>query len=117
MLMDKAQLNESQAVSYFLAGLRHEMEMMVRMFNPGTLQDAYSLAKLQEALRKDPVNQGQRRGKWGYNKNQVCSNSFPVTKSNLFVSNSGNMGLNKANTIPVIAKKPLNLTPKQMEEK
>ena len=29
MLMDKAQLNESQAVSYFLAGLRHEMEMMV----------------------------------------------------------------------------------------
>ena len=58
MLMDKAQLNENQAVSCFLAGLRHEVEMMVRMFNPRTLQDAYSLAKLQEALRKDPMNQG-----------------------------------------------------------
>ena len=33
------------------------------------------------------------------------------------MSNSGNLGLNKVNTNLVIAKKPLNLTSKQMEEK
>ena len=30
------------------------MEMVVRMFNPRTLQAAYSLAKFQEALKNDP---------------------------------------------------------------
>ena len=63
------------------------------------------------------MNQGQGGSKGVFNKNQVGSNSFRVAKSNLFVSNSGNMGLNKANINPVVAKKPLNLTPKQMEEK
>ena len=37
VLLDKAQLGEEKAFSCFLAGLRHEMEMMVRMFNPKTL--------------------------------------------------------------------------------
>ena len=46
-LMDKAQLSEEQALSCFLAGLKHELEMVVRMFNPKKLQDAYSLARLQ----------------------------------------------------------------------
>ena len=44
-LLDKAQLGEEQALSCFLMGLKHEIEMMVRMFNPKTLQDACSLAK------------------------------------------------------------------------
>ena len=46
MLLDRAQLGEEQALSCFLVGLKHEMEMMVRIFNPKTLQKAYSLAKL-----------------------------------------------------------------------
>ena len=46
LLWDRAQLSESQALSCFLPGLNHEIEMEVRMFNPKTLQDAYSLAKL-----------------------------------------------------------------------
>ena len=32
-LLDKAQLNEEQALSCFLAGLRHDMELVVRMFD------------------------------------------------------------------------------------
>ena len=52
-LMDKAELSEEQAASYFLVGLKHEIEMIVRIFNPRTLQTAYSLAKLQEALKND----------------------------------------------------------------
>ena len=46
LLWDRAQLSESQALGCFLIGLNHEIEMEVRMFNPKTLQDAYSLAKL-----------------------------------------------------------------------
>ena len=51
MILDRAQLMEEQALSYFLAGLKHDVEMMVRMFNPKFLQEAYSLTKLQEALK------------------------------------------------------------------
>ena len=58
-LLDKAQLGEEQALSCFLAGLKHDMEMNVRMFNLKTLQDAYSLAKLQEAVGNEPVMYGQ----------------------------------------------------------
>ena len=36
-LLDKAQLNEEQALSCFLAGLRHDMELVVRMFDLRTL--------------------------------------------------------------------------------
>ena len=54
MLLDRTHLGEDQALSCFLAGLKHEVEMLVRMFNPKTLQEAYSLAKLQEALRQRP---------------------------------------------------------------
>ena len=58
LLLDKAQLSESQALSCFLARLRHGIEMMVRMFNPKTLQEVYSLAKLQKALKNDPIVHG-----------------------------------------------------------
>ena len=37
MLLDKAQLGKDQALSCFLAGLKPEMELMVRMFNPRSL--------------------------------------------------------------------------------
>ena len=46
LLLDKAQIREGQALSCFLASLKHELEMMVRMFNPKTLQESYSLSKL-----------------------------------------------------------------------
>ncbi|GKV27572.1 hypothetical protein SLEP1_g36732 [Rubroshorea leprosula] len=42
-------INEKQAVSFFLSGLRREIEISVRMFKPQTLYDAYALARLQES--------------------------------------------------------------------
>ena len=48
-LLNKFNLTLEYAVSCFLAGLKHETQMPVRMFNTKTLYDAYSLAKLQEA--------------------------------------------------------------------
>ena len=69
MLLERAQLGEEQALSCFFAGLKNEMEMMVRMFNPKTLQEAYFLAKLQEVARQGPFL-GSLRGSNGfYNKN------------------------------------------------
>ena len=53
MLLDKTQLGEEQALSCFLARLKQDMEMVVRMFNPKTLQKAYSLAKLQDIIKSD----------------------------------------------------------------
>ena len=37
LLLDKAQLKEDQGLSCFLAGLKYDLEIRVRMFNPKTL--------------------------------------------------------------------------------
>jgi hypothetical protein len=41
-------LSESHKLSCFLGGLKDDIRLPVRMFNPKTLVDAYSLAKIQE---------------------------------------------------------------------
>ena len=76
LLLDKAQLSQGKAISCFLAGLRHEMEMMVRMFNPKTLQEAYSLAKLQEAVRQDLGGASQGGGRSLYSKTMANIGAF-----------------------------------------
>ena len=115
VLLDKAQLNEEQALRCFLAGLEHELKMMVTMFNPKTLKEAYSLAKLQDAVKSDLAGHGQ--GKGFFNKNQDSSASLQVEKTNLSLSNSVNMGVNIRENNPAFVKDPLNLTPKQREER
>ncbi|GJW24762.1 copia protein [Tanacetum coccineum] len=49
LIMTKVEVLEAQAVSFFLGGLNKEIEMIVRMFKPQSLADAYCLSKLQEA--------------------------------------------------------------------
>jgi hypothetical protein len=41
-------LIDSHKVSMFLGGLRDDIRLPVRMFNPKTLNDAYALARIQE---------------------------------------------------------------------
>ncbi|GKD25937.1 hypothetical protein Tco_1232151 [Tanacetum coccineum] len=48
-LMNKVDLSESYAISLFIGGLKEEISMSVRMFQPNTLTDVYCLAKMQEA--------------------------------------------------------------------
>ena len=84
--MDRAQLNEDQALSCFLAGLRLEVEIMVRMFNPRTLQAAYSLAKLQDALKNEFTVQGNVSSKGGVNRfngGSIGPSSFKNNGANL----------------------------------
>lgn len=47
LLRSKVDLNEAQAVSHFLGGLKHEVELSVRLFRPSSLQDTYGLARVQ----------------------------------------------------------------------
>lgn len=48
-LWGKLDITEQQAISFFLGGLRAEIQYPVRMFKPKVVLDAFSLAKLQEA--------------------------------------------------------------------
>ena len=57
----------------FLTRLRHEMEMMVRMFHLKPLQEAYSLAKLKETVKNGPTSHGQVGESGIYNMNQRSS--------------------------------------------
>ena len=115
LILDKAQLSERQALSCFLAGLRHDIEMIVRMFNPRNLQEAYSLAKLQEAVKQDFGGIIPGGGRVGYNKNIVTPGSFQGIKTNAPVAVGVQEGGNKGSS--TYQKKPLNLTSKQIEEK
>ena len=45
-LYPREEVKESQALSFFLSGLVDELQMLVRIFKPKTLVDAYSLARL-----------------------------------------------------------------------
>ena len=50
MKLSKTNLNEAQVISCFLGGLKEEIEMSVRLFNPITVQFAFASAKVQEVL-------------------------------------------------------------------
>ncbi|KAG8374641.1 hypothetical protein BUALT_Bualt10G0017100 [Buddleja alternifolia] len=47
-LLNNVELSETYAISYFLAGLKSEIAIQVRMFKPKSLKEAISLSKLQE---------------------------------------------------------------------
>ncbi|GJR68470.1 reverse transcriptase [Tanacetum coccineum] len=50
-LISKVELTESQAISCFLAGLQQDIGLLVKMFRPKTLYDAYQLVRMQETVR------------------------------------------------------------------
>ncbi|GKA04598.1 putative mitochondrial protein [Tanacetum coccineum] len=49
-LLCRVTISQEHAISLYLGGLPTELEMSVRMFNPATLANAYSLTILQEAI-------------------------------------------------------------------
>ncbi|KAK8942861.1 hypothetical protein KSP39_PZI008721 [Platanthera zijinensis] len=48
LLLHRVDIAEEHAISFCLAGLKDEIEYAVRMFQPKTLLDVFSLARLQE---------------------------------------------------------------------
>ncbi|XP_071714137.1 uncharacterized protein [Rutidosis leptorrhynchoides] len=64
-LLNKLEISEKHAISLFLAGLQKEIKLQVRMFMPKSLEDAYTLAKLQE----DTLSAVKRR----YSHSHKCS--------------------------------------------
>ena len=51
-LITQVDITESQSISMFLGGLPASIELNVRMIKPKSLADAFSLASLQEAVKK-----------------------------------------------------------------
>ena len=117
VLLDKVHLGEEQAVSCFLARLRHEVEMMVRIFNPKTLQDAYSLAKLQESVKMGPIAYGQGGMKGVYNKSQSDQSFIPRIGMNYLGGQDGVKKASKIQNLDGGSRRSLTLIPKQIEEK
>lgn len=82
-LITQVDITESQSVSMFLAGLPATIELNVRMFRPKTLVDAFSLANLQEAVRKQrnaPLLPTPRNNSnWQANRNVVTPNRATTT--------------------------------------
>ena len=92
MLLDKTQLGGEQAMSCFLARLNHEIELMVRMFNPKTLQEACCLAKLQEALKHYPNLENLSRSQIVRTNPSLTSGISPEVNKNS--SQSGSVDIN-----------------------
>ena len=73
------------------------------------------MAKLQEALKNESSSGSQGHLKGALYKNQGAVN--PITRPNLPVNHVEGLGANRLLNQNVGTRKPLNLTPKQMEEK
>ncbi|GKA55268.1 gypsy/ty3 retroelement polyprotein [Tanacetum coccineum] len=58
-LLCRVELQDEQAMSFFIAGLQSEIELAVRMFKPTSLAELYGLCKLQESQ----LNVGKQKGK------------------------------------------------------
>ncbi|GJR48181.1 gypsy/ty3 retroelement polyprotein [Tanacetum coccineum] len=50
-LVSRVELTESQVISCFVAGLQQEIGLMLKMFRPKSLYDAYQLARIQETVK------------------------------------------------------------------
>ena len=48
VVLSKVSLPEEYAISCFISGLKMELQGLVRIFNPKSLQQAYSTARLQD---------------------------------------------------------------------
>ena len=90
-LLNRVDLPEDYATSYFLSGLKTEIQLAVRMFMPKTLQHARTLAKPEEAKmltqqRKGVIKTGfhsNMEDRWRGEKNYEAS----WKKENNFVRN------------------------------
>ncbi|XP_019451923.1 PREDICTED: uncharacterized protein LOC109354024 [Lupinus angustifolius] len=60
-IITRLDLSEDYMLSCFLGGLKNDVQMMVRMFQPQTVRKTFTLAKLYEAA--SPTIQNQGRGK------------------------------------------------------
>lgn len=50
-LLNKVELTEQQAISFYIGGLKSEIGLVVKMFGPKPLKDVYKLARMQEATK------------------------------------------------------------------
>ncbi|KAG8380917.1 hypothetical protein BUALT_Bualt06G0066500 [Buddleja alternifolia] len=110
-LLNNVDLSEAYAVSCFLAGLKNEIAVQVRMFKPKSLQDAVSLAKLQEQafILAAKRNVGSLKHNSTFQKNTPLLPTPPQSYNSSF----------KNNLPPSTTTKPTGkrLTPQELEEK
>ncbi|GKE06461.1 reverse transcriptase [Tanacetum coccineum] len=59
VLLGKVELSDQYAISLFFGGLQTEIGLVVKMFKPKTLYDAYHLARMQEATKTDMAKRTQ----------------------------------------------------------
>ena len=91
--------------------------MVVRMFNPKKLQEAYSLAKLQDALKNEPTKPGYMPRRDIVNRFGEGQNMGSAFKNFSSAGTNSNGIGSKGNSVSTVPRRTLNLTPKQLEEK
>lgn len=50
VMWNRAEINEKQALVFFIGGLEVEIKNLVKMFKPTALKQAYNLARLQDII-------------------------------------------------------------------
>ncbi|KAG8391057.1 hypothetical protein BUALT_Bualt01G0148300 [Buddleja alternifolia] len=116
-LLNNVNLNEAYAISCFLDGLKNEITVQVRMFKPKSLQEAMSLAKLQEQaiMLADKRVYSNSRTQSTFPRTYT-TNSTPIIQS-APSSNSQDLLPKTSNPMTNSAKPGKRLTPQELEEK
>ncbi|KAG8365939.1 hypothetical protein BUALT_Bualt17G0024100 [Buddleja alternifolia] len=115
-LLNNVDLNEPYAISCFLAGLKNEIEVQVRMFKPKSLQEAVSLAKLQEQA----IFLAQKRQQSNTKTQYSSSRSSPILPTPSYSSFPNPLPNYTSKSQPDITsnnKQGRRLTPQEIDEK
>ncbi|PKI67810.1 hypothetical protein CRG98_011783, partial [Punica granatum] len=137
-LLNKVTISEVDTLSHFLGGLKTEIQLSIRMFHPTTLNQTYSLAKLQEstytALHK-PVSSTPKLhnilSSNNYTPHQNVQPNTPkshptITHKNTQTTHHKGMGngllplptqIPQRNTTPLHTRPHKTLTQKEMDER
>ncbi|KAG8382823.1 hypothetical protein BUALT_Bualt05G0118400 [Buddleja alternifolia] len=127
-IMNCVELPEQYAISCFLGGLRSDIAIPVRMFKPRTLQNAISLAKLQEHANsmtaKKPNPPLMNRYTPNINKSNFPNPSprpthspysSPLPSAQPHIPNKPNFTTQRSSAPPIIPSR--RLSPQEMDEK
>ncbi|KAK8952193.1 hypothetical protein KSP39_PZI004864 [Platanthera zijinensis] len=116
ILLHRVDVSEEYAISLCLSGLKPEIEYAVRMFQPKTLQDVFSLARLQEhhlaVTQKRPTFSV---GGQSYSNDRLAP---PIKwQSPVKASSSPGLPTGSSSTAPPDRRSHHRLTSKEMDEK
>ncbi|KAH7692048.1 Retrotransposon gag domain-containing protein [Dioscorea alata] len=91
-LLNKIDLSDDHILSFFMCGLKEEIKDTIRLFRPANLQEAISLARIQEAAIDNAIRRGKSATKMGSTPLLPTSKKVEYNSTDKNIQNYRNVG-------------------------